>query len=687
MADIIVDSNVPLGLLNHIRARDNFESQMKYNNAVLEERRRSNKAQEGFQRSEIDIAYRTLQDQIKRHAALNNLSDAQARNFDASTQRFQDETHRLAMADTRDAAARARVHMSKGDEASARASLVGALRTYRQEFDENAPIEDLMKKAETYSAGGNMLSLYESLSGAMRNIEAPGQKRTLSGDVEVPDSIANAEMGAQQQGYLRQSATLLEELVKTNFAGDIDAALGDPEFVNTMKSLAEADPTIREILRNRTNVSSENADPKLQDLGDSGGHMAVTVNNVDGNRAPITQKGSKAAENPDDPAIALSPGDLYNFFVVGARGRDMIEPAFEAVAANTAPVGGTVESSAIAALLGQQTGALDQKGVANVLAGRPASSEAQADAASVRRITEQQLTEQRAEEAEQRRAGRAQAVHQQRRAEELNDTTKQSLLEYDESIEERTARVGDLVAGEAITIMQDMRDKPSLIGDALMTAAGISDFITMKNLTGGQLKERLQNPWAAYDEGWNLTRSEKDLPKDEQRALSFSRDFEKTFRIPRNAELLAKYFDLRDHKGRVSTNYQDWNPKSRAEAQNALMLIRAANDRFGTVSEADIALAAEGLHPERSGVLQRYIQDVSNNANQIAGEYAETVGDATGAVAGGLRSVGADRAANVFDEISQAHGRFGRNAKNFRAPDPTINTSIREDEELDDRRR
>lgn len=236
----------------------------------------------------------------------------------------------------------------------------------------------------------------ESEAALARQLRSPdtslagAQNRTreaVGGGLRSSGGSSHVGIGAidEQIQSLTDGATVaLQSALRGRFNGDVQAMLGDRKIQESLVGFAENHPSLISLLHDRENVDSDNPDVKLKPIGDSG-YFAVTVRNIHGERAPITQRGSISSENPDDPALALSHGDLYNLIMglstqnggsIGNAG-----PMLDAALAATAPAGrfggdGGLDRDkslavAQAAHIGRTRGLLDENQALSMLAGEP----------------------------------------------------------------------------------------------------------------------------------------------------------------------------------------------------------------------------------------------------------------------------------------------------------------------------
>jgi hypothetical protein len=261
--------------------------------------------------------------------------------------------------------------MARGDEAGARAVLMGAANIGGFEFPPDAPLSEMERIVRERGAQasnlGHLQGMYEHLpERAGDNVDR------MTGMLTPPGGpVDSRHVGINPQEALMNNIwTTLENTRVEGYRGDTEAFLQDPTVQQLLKRYAKINPALQSYVANRPHVDTNNPGLDFKDLDD--GFMFPIVNNDRGEKAPITQQGSYFRDNPNDPAIAVDYGDLYRLAQVSATsaggGMDVVPAAADALLAQTRPIQ-QQGNAPLAALHGQAAGLMNPEEQKRLLAG------------------------------------------------------------------------------------------------------------------------------------------------------------------------------------------------------------------------------------------------------------------------------------------------------------------------------
>jgi hypothetical protein len=577
--DVTIDGRLGMGLLDHIRQRDQFEADLGLRTKVFDETVRSNKVAQRQKDRELGIQERDTNSLINYRGSLAEQAKAIAESQMAATAKTKFD-HRVAMSKhAAKVAGAAGSLMANGDEAAARRAILGGLVDLEQvpgeHYDQNASTQELLDKLNTLGSSGDQYSLAMIYSGAARGEKSPHNQS----NVLVPESVKAAEEGMKKQQAANAAYSSLSQIIETEFGGDESKALQDPEFQEAMYSLAEQDPTLAEVLGARPNVDGTQP-PRIVRMGDTG-YAGVAITNTDGEQSYVTRQGTKWRDNPDDPPVMVTPGQVYSLIKASAEvGRNMIEPAVEAAAATTPDITNpgspirTIQESADMLVLGPMFG-LDAASMQNAAAGRAVGSEQVADAQVAR--GEFEARRKARIDIEAKRAAEYE-LYNSPAARDARYVNKNKVLplEFENDFKAYNTRAGE--------------NTP--VDELVLFLAGVEDKVFMRKLRGVPgLAERLGDPLRVYG-------------GDPQNAVI---DYQQTYGVAENAKMAAEMLGLVDDYGNPSNLPEDWNRESRQKARTALLLTRQFNNQVGRIDPEDMKLAAQGLLPDRNRPTAEFI--------------------------------------------------------------------------------
>lgn len=604
MAGIIIDGDVASQGLRFIQGRNEVESRERMHGAELQQRdRHFNK--------EYELKLRDLE-RLKTYTdALADESGARAGQTRAQTEglRFKNaEDQRGSIAESLRRAERSRL---AGDTQGFRDILLGTAADAGIDLGENASDEQLWQGVSRAARVGAEMPVRSQFARDLHQIQ-PGAAESvnnITGRAFAGQNLRGSSnlgmdgvsgLDAATQEITDQFAGRLETLAKQKFGGDYQAMLSDPQIREQMRGFVENHPTLNELFRARPNVSSEDAGVRLTDLGSSGA-MAIGVNGKNGQRAPLTQRGSVASENPNDPAVAVGYGDLFNFIrgMSTTHGGEIgLAPAMvDAVAARTAAPGRFVsedqlDTRARATLLGEQAlpGGVDQDTALRMYAGEPVTPEAKT-AYSADQADRVATAKGSAASVAAFDSPEEQATREQRVAEQMIPRVTNNIM--------ATLRLDDTSKGVGWSDQFSESYRSGLVDTA--NASG--------EAAGSQ---------------------------NEAYRRAFQSDIQATLADPDNVARLARAFNMTDKFGRPITSVRDMNQAQLYKASQVVALSRKedvmndwwAGDRFTIGTLTDQAIEAVAKHGARIKSERRSGRREKDPVDTQRPEYAEDVRDA-----------------------------------------------------------
>lgn len=592
MAGIIIDDGFANTLFNRIGQRDTLEENKRQFNEELGLRQRELGQQDRIiSQGDAQLAIdgrrvKVMEDESKRAAELLGFQkdelSASADNLRASagsTRQQTEERQRNVYAEALARAARA----NQGDTPDKAVPILqGAIERAGGKLSGDETYQELVDQLSRYSlttdSAGEMGAFVRSLNG--------------SRSAQAPDSapLANA-VQVRTDDYVQ----ILTHQLNTKYKGDPDAMLAEPAVRESMQVFLEAHPTVLATLAGRANVNGENPGVNLVPIGDSGRYV-IQVTNKNGKKAPVTRNGTISADNPDDPAVSVSAGDMFNLLQAASTqnggGIELISPMIDAAAANTADVGYSLDDEAKAAFLAQSALGDDvsNETIMDIATGGPVTGEQKKVAAEARleraTVAEENRGEQRTIAREEREQGRK--VEDEDRAFEnldkienrkffLRENVRQRATEFDSDLNKLVTDIAAPIIGDSPTFF-----------DEVIGSLGI------KGLDA--------NPYEIYRDGANLTDTQRSLLSGEREILnaSIEQDVRSVLSDPKQAKLLADELNI-TVKGRKSNSPGDWSPEDQARAVVAVILSRQNNEDLGTISRKSLQKAIEGTLPRDQG--------------------------------------------------------------------------------------
>lgn len=594
MAGIIVDGQVFRDALSFYGQRDQLRESKRQFNKNLEESQRQfnlmadqNRAQLREQQYQFDVSSRQFDERTKQMWAQleeqKKVNNSVIGLNDANAEKIRQEMKDKLRQQNREEAGRIQsLMLSPQNHGLAREAMLGLASRTGVELDPNSDLDTMYKQLTRGLEG-----FYSGYSDAQNLAAAAAES---GGHIPRGQSHKAALEAAQVETNILVSA--LQKEINTKYGGDVTRAINDPAFTEKMRDGIEANPVLLANLGGRENVAFDTP-AQLLELGEGAGAYGIAVKNKDGKWAPITRHGTKSAENPTDPALAVTRSDMWNFLLASSTetggGVELIGPAIEARAAATADVGATVSPEEVERRAQEmyslsRMAQTDADRLQDIARGNPATefeqeqadqdadvlrdSKRNADKLALQQAALEQSAAFEAEQAEivkSKPESRTQANNQLRASKVEGGLTNNT----------------DALGG----IVNDL--SANLLGDRETTF-----WQDIKDWWGPD-----SDPRAAYERGNNLTQKEKQgLSKEEVMVASIRKDIETTLLNPVKAEQMAELLGIQG-PDYIRKTFAYWSPEDQYRAATALIISRQYERKHGTMSRDAVERAINGEQP------------------------------------------------------------------------------------------